>query len=121
MKSGLFLSALVAATFPLTLPAQQAPNGYHTVTCIKLKPGKTFADYRHWAAEGPHKLIDRPTPLPLSAAAYHEISFPCPGGGIGRRTSFRCWRSQGRGGSSPLPGTILRSRRERWMSSVASA
>jgi hypothetical protein len=30
----------------------------------------------------------------------------CPGGGIGRRTSFRCWRSQGRGGSSPLLGTI---------------
>ena len=31
----------------------------------------------------------------------------CPGGGIGRRTSFRCWRSQGRGGSSPLLGTTL--------------
>jgi hypothetical protein len=30
---------------------------------------------------------------------------PCPDGGIGRRTSFRCWRSQGRGGSSPLLGT----------------
>src|SRR5215210_2261719 len=30
-----------------------------------------------------------------------------PGGGIGRRTSFRCWRSQGRGGSSPLLGTTL--------------
>ena len=30
----------------------------------------------------------------------------CPDGGIGRRTSFRCWRSQGRGGSSPLLGTI---------------
>ena len=32
---------------------------------------------------------------------------PCPDGGIGRRTSFRCWRSQGRGGSSPLLGTIF--------------
>ena len=32
---------------------------------------------------------------------------PCPEGGIGRRTSFRCWRSQGRGGSSPLLGTIV--------------
>jgi translocation and assembly module TamA len=30
----------------------------------------------------------------------------CPDGGIGRRTSFRCWRWQRRGGSSPLPGTI---------------
>src|ERR1044071_317642 len=35
----------------------------------------------------------------------------CPGGGIGRRTSFRCWRSQGRGGSSPLLGTIADQRR----------
>ncbi len=56
MKSGLFVSALVAATLPLTLLAQQPPNGYHTVTCIKLKPGKSFADYRQWVAEGPHKL-----------------------------------------------------------------
>src|SRR5678815_6022785 len=56
MKSALFLSALVATTFPLILPAQQVPNRYHTVTCIKLKPGKTFADYLHWVAEGPHKL-----------------------------------------------------------------
>ena len=32
-----------------------------------------------------------------------------PDGGIGRRTSFRCWRSQGRGGSSPLLGTISKS------------
>lgn len=29
-----------------------------------------------------------------------------PGGGIGRRASFRCWWGQPRGGSSPLPGTI---------------
>ena len=28
----------------------------------------------------------------------------CPGGGIGRRTSFRCWRSKDRGGSSSSPG-----------------
>ena len=30
----------------------------------------------------------------------------CPDGGIGRRTVFRWRRSQGRGGSSPLLGTI---------------
>ena len=29
-----------------------------------------------------------------------------PDGGIGRRASFRCWYSQGCGGSSPLLGTI---------------
>jgi hypothetical protein len=32
-------------------------------------------------------------------------SISCPGGGIGRRTRFRVWRSQGRAGSSPVPGT----------------
>src|SRR3546814_20145899 len=39
-----------------------------------------------------------------------DLPTPCPDGGIGRRTSFRCWRSQGRGGSSPLLGTICSSR-----------
>src|SRR5687768_13194332 len=37
--------------------------------------------------------------------SYLARPTPCPDGGIGRRTSFRCWRSQGRGGSSPLLGT----------------
>ena len=31
----------------------------------------------------------------------------CPGGEIGRHASFRCWSSQGGGGSSPLLGTKL--------------
>src|SRR5687768_14015018 len=42
--------------------------------------------------------------------SYLARPTPCPDGGIGRRTSFRCWRSQGRGGSSPLLGTTLPSR-----------
>lgn len=29
----------------------------------------------------------------------------CRGGEIGRRTSFRSWRPQGRAGSIPVPGT----------------
>ena len=33
----------------------------------------------------------------------------CPGGEIGRHASFRCWCSSGRGGSSPLLGTITHS------------
>jgi hypothetical protein len=45
--------------------------------------------------------IDKRQPARLGARSYPQ----CPDGGIGRRTSFRCWRSQGRGGSSPLPGT----------------
>ncbi|VWX49026.1 hypothetical protein NOVOSPHI9U_20200 [Novosphingobium sp. 9U] len=44
--------------------------------------------------------VDNPRVTP-----YRRPPTPCPDGGIGRRTSFRCWRSQGRGGSSPLLGT----------------
>lgn len=29
----------------------------------------------------------------------------CPGGGIGRRARLRIWCSQGRAGSTPVPGT----------------
>ena len=36
-------------------------------------------------------------------------STPCPGGEIGRHASFRCWWPKGRGGSSPLLGTIFKS------------
>jgi hypothetical protein len=55
MKFGLFLSVALAATFPASLPAQEAPTGYHTVSCIKVKPGKG-AEYRRWVAEDVHKL-----------------------------------------------------------------
>ena len=55
MRFGLFLSVALVATFPVTLPGQQAPSGYHTVACIKVKPGKS-AEYRKWAEEDVHKL-----------------------------------------------------------------
>jgi hypothetical protein len=42
--------------------------------------------------------IDANTPPPYSAAR-------CPGGGIGRRARLRIWCSQGRAGSTPVPGT----------------
>jgi hypothetical protein len=42
----------------------------------------------------------------LVAIPPRQARNPCPDGGIGRRTSFRCWRLQDRGGSSPLLGTI---------------
>jgi hypothetical protein len=79
MKSGLFLSALLAATLPLTLPAQQAPNGYHTVNCLKLKPGKTFADYRAWVAEGPHKL-QQANADSGRISAWYMLSYYMPAG-----------------------------------------
>ena len=47
-------------------------------------------------------LIARPYP----ASGNDDRKHPCPDGGIGRRTVFRWRRSQGRGGSSPLLGTI---------------
>jgi len=55
MKCGLLLSVALAAAFPVTLAAQQPPSGYHTVACIKVKPGKA-AEYRKWAADDVHKL-----------------------------------------------------------------
>ena len=68
---------------------------------------------RHAAAARRHgrrrAALTRPAPPPTSRACPGECRGPasCPGGGIGRRTSFRCWRSQGRGGSSPLLGTTI--------------
>src|SRR5438270_13351900 len=55
-----------------------------------------------WAGE----LVDKPSAARHMARPTDIEKHLCPGGGIGRRTSFRCWRSQGRGGSSPLLGTI---------------
>jgi hypothetical protein len=49
-----FLSVAIAATFSATLFAQQAPTGYHTVACIKVKPDKG-SEFRKWAAEDLHK------------------------------------------------------------------
>lgn len=49
------LSVALAAAFSVTLLAQQAPSGYHSVACIKIKPGKG-SDFRKWAAENTHKF-----------------------------------------------------------------
>ena len=62
----------------------------------------------------PQTAVDNRGP-PVKGARLPDVrrlcrGIPCPDGGIGRRTSFRCWRSQGRGGSSPLLGTICSSR-----------
>jgi hypothetical protein len=40
----LLWGAALAATLPLTLVAQQAPTGFHSVSCVKVKPGKA-ADF----------------------------------------------------------------------------
>ena len=70
---------------------------------LDCQPGDIL-DYVPGAEAAGTKGIDSSTPAPLSAATYLQSMLLCPGGGIGRRTSFRCWRSQGRGGSSSSPG-----------------
>ena len=44
--------------------------------------------------------------VPCFRAVREIVLIKCPGGEIGRHASFRCWSSQGGGGSSPLLGTI---------------
>ena len=45
----------IAAAYSVTLLAQQAPSGYHSVACMKVKAGKT-AEFRKWYAEDVHKV-----------------------------------------------------------------
>jgi hypothetical protein len=40
----LLWSAALAAALPVSLVAQEAPSGFHSVSCVKVKPGKT-ADF----------------------------------------------------------------------------
>ncbi len=50
----MLLSVAIAAAFSASPFAQQAPTGYHTVACIKVKPEKA-SEFRKWAAEDVHK------------------------------------------------------------------
>lgn len=45
----------IAAAFSAALCAQQAPSGFHSVACYKVKPEKT-AEFRKWYAEDVHKV-----------------------------------------------------------------
>src|SRR3954451_6725572 len=56
--------------------------------------------------EGPRGGVDRGRAAPYVAASRSDG--PGPGGGIGRRAGFRCQWLNGRGGSSPLLGTTLK-------------
>jgi hypothetical protein len=47
--------AALAAACSLALSAQPAPSGFHTVACIKVKPGK-IAEFRAWTTEEFHKF-----------------------------------------------------------------
>lgn len=48
-------SVAIAAAFSATLLAQQSPTGYHSVACIKVKPGQYDA-FHKWAAGEGHKV-----------------------------------------------------------------
>ena len=39
----MFLGAALATALSVTLVAQRAPSGYHSVSCVKVKPGKSAA------------------------------------------------------------------------------
>jgi hypothetical protein len=56
MKSSrLFACVALVAVLSATLFAQQAPSGYHSVACIKVKP-ENNTEFRKWAAEDVHKF-----------------------------------------------------------------
>ena len=51
----LFVCAALAAAFCSMLSAQQTPTGYHSVSCIKVKP-ENNSEFRKWAAGDVRKL-----------------------------------------------------------------
>lgn len=50
----LLTCAALTSAFSVTLPAQQAPSGFHSVACIKVKP-ENNSEFRKWAAGDVHK------------------------------------------------------------------
>lgn len=68
----------------------------------------------NWAASGyhPHQRTGRNGGDEKVLSAFRKAlsrcytGILCPGGEIGRRTSFRCWRFHDRGSSSLLLGTM---------------
>jgi hypothetical protein len=63
------------------------------------KSGKKSEEMRGPGVEGLGRGLTK-------AGQRFTPSFPCPGGGIGRRKGLKIPRSQGRAGSTPAPGTI---------------
>ena len=51
----LLLCAAMVAAFSAVLAAQQAPTGYHSVACIKVKP-ENNSEFRKWSAGDVHKF-----------------------------------------------------------------
>jgi hypothetical protein len=54
-KVKLLLSIALGAAFSLTLAAQQSPAGFHSVTCIKVTPGKA-AEFHKFMADDVRKF-----------------------------------------------------------------
>jgi hypothetical protein len=53
--SRLFLTVALAGLFSLSLLAQTAPTGYHSVACIKVKP-ENASEFTRWAAADVHRF-----------------------------------------------------------------
>ncbi len=62
----------LAATLSVTLVAQQAPVGYHSISCVRVKPGKS-ADFHALLNGDYHKVeqasVDSGRSQPLSHCA----------------------------------------------------
>jgi hypothetical protein len=50
----MFVCVALAAAFSAAMVAQQAPTGFHSVACIKVKP-ENNTEFRKWAAGDVHK------------------------------------------------------------------
>jgi hypothetical protein len=51
----ILLGAAIAAALSIPLTAQPAPTGYHSISCVKINPGK-LAEADAWIAGTEHKL-----------------------------------------------------------------
>jgi hypothetical protein len=66
----LFAGVAVAASLSFPMPAQQAPSGFHSVGCYKLKADKTNTEFRQWAADELHKVAQARVDLGVLSTYY---------------------------------------------------
>ena len=90
MKRVLLLTMATCAWFTNHSVAQEQPGGYHTVTCIKVRDGKT-AEYTRFADES-RKVAQAAADSGLMAVGYRFRSV-MPAGAAATSTSNSRWTS----------------------------
>ena len=85
--------AAVIAALCTAVSAQQAPTGYHTVNCVKIKPDKA-SEYRKWGAGEFHKYaqgrIDSGT-----VSTYYRLRAVIPAGSSAECDYVTVWMYPG--------------------------